>query len=83
MKTPWYHEFKAEIERDARELLSAKEQRAGVSPWSYEEAVAKTRLFYLERITGYATCLSITIAERDELLALMGKLWGDIPPTPR
>jgi hypothetical protein len=57
-------------------LLAAREHRAGVSPWSYDEAVAKTKAFYLERITGYATCLSITMPERDELLGLMEKLWG-------
>lgn len=74
-RTPWFLEFKAEIERDARELLAAKTQRAGASPWSYDQAAASTRQYYLERITGYATCLSITLPERDELLALIAGLW--------
>lgn len=73
-KTPWFHEFKAEIERDARELLAARDARPPGS-WSYKEAAVRTRDFYLERITGYATCLSITEAERDELLALIERLW--------
>ncbi|TAN53509.1 MAG: hypothetical protein EPN26_06925 [Rhodospirillales bacterium] len=69
-KTPWYHEFKAEIERDARELRAARAERPP-ERWSYEKAVARTRQFYLDRITGYATCLSITETERDELLKLL------------
>lgn len=76
-KTPWFHEFKAEIERDARELLAARDARPP-ERWSYDEACARTRNFYVERITGYATCLSITEAERDELLVLIGGLW---PPS--
>ncbi|MBF0168815.1 MAG: hypothetical protein HQL45_14405 [Alphaproteobacteria bacterium] len=75
MQTPWFYEFKAEIERDARELLAARESRLPQA-WSYDEAVVRTRIFYIERITGYATCLSITEAERDELLALITRLWG-------
>lgn len=74
-KTPWFREFKAEIERDARLLREQRDERAGKSPWSYEEASAKTKLFYVERITGYATCLSITIPERDELLRLIEGFW--------
>jgi hypothetical protein len=75
-KTPWFHEFKAEIERDARELLAARDARPPGS-WFYDEAAAHTRAFYVERISGYATCLSITIPERDELLGLIEELWGD------
>ncbi len=71
---PWFHEFKAEIERDARELLAARETRPP-ERWSYDAAVTSTRLFYVERITGYATCLSITKPERDELLGLIERLW--------
>ncbi len=72
-KTPWFQEFKAEIERDARELQAARTERPP-ERWSYEKAVASTRQFYLDRITGYATCLSITEAERDELLKLLETL---------
>jgi hypothetical protein len=75
MQTPWFFEFKAEIERDAKELLAARESRLPEA-WSYDEAVARTRTFYIERITGYATCQSITEAECDELLALIKGLWG-------
>jgi hypothetical protein len=69
----WIEEFRNEIAADRKALADARAQRAG-GPWSYEGAVARTRRFYQERITGFHVCNSITDGERDELLALVAAL---------
>lgn len=69
----WVEEFRAEIASDHRALLHAREVRRGAT-WSFEGAVTATRRFYRERITGYATCGSVTEAEAAELLGLVDRL---------
>lgn len=69
----WVAEFRAEIASDRCALLEARDRRRGTS-WSFLDAVALTRRFYVERITGYAACGSITEAELAELLDLVERL---------
>lgn len=66
----WIAEFSAEIHADARALADCRTQRAGTS-WSYDTALARTRAFYVERISGFATCGSVSEAEKQELLRLV------------
>ncbi|MBI2236797.1 MAG: hypothetical protein HYU60_07610 [Magnetospirillum sp.] len=71
--TRWVEEFRAEIDDDRRCLLEARQQRAGTS-WSFAVAAERTRRYYIERITGFFVCGSVTEAERDELLRLVDGL---------
>lgn len=68
MAAEWIEEFANEIAADARALRDARDQRAG-TPWSYEGALARTRDFYVTRISGFYVCGSITESERERLLA--------------
>ncbi len=73
MAEKWIVEFAEEIAHDSRELAEARERRAGTA-WSFEVAVARTQLFYRERITGFCICGSVTPEERDHLLNLVDKI---------
>ena len=66
----WVEEFRAELAADHHALLDARLQRQD-TVWSFDRALAATRRFYVERITGYATCGSVTAAEAAELLGLV------------
>ncbi|MGE5504259.1 MAG: hypothetical protein ACM31L_07525 [Actinomycetota bacterium] len=69
----WIEEFRNEIVADRKALADARVQRAG-GPWSFEGAVARTKHFYEQRITGFHVCMSITDAERDELMAMVATI---------
>lgn len=73
----WYEEFRAEVVSDHKQLLQCKAEREGRGDWSFEHAVKRTQQFYVERFTGYQRVGSITLAERDDLLALVDALGGD------
>lgn len=73
----WYQEFRAEVVSDHKQLLQCKVEREGRGDWSFEHAVKRTQQFYVERFTGYQRVGSITLAERDDLLALVDALGGD------
>lgn len=76
----WFEEFHAEVVSDHKQLLQCQADRAGrvgLGAWSFEHAVKRTREFYIERFTGYQRVGSITLAERDTLLALVANLGGD------
>ncbi|MDA8229829.1 MAG: hypothetical protein M0006_00660 [Magnetospirillum sp.] len=72
----WVEEFRNEIIADIRALDDARRQRAG-GPWSYEEALERTKDFYRQRITGFCTCHSISERERDQLLAVVEDMAGE------
>lgn len=73
----WYEEFRTEVVSDHKQLLRCKAEREGRGDWSFDHAVKRTRQFYVERFTGYQRVGSITLAERDDLLALVNALGGD------
>ena len=72
----WFDEFRGEIIHDHRQILEARQRRAG-GPWVFERAAAAVRVFYQERISGYASCGSVTTEERDSLLRLVDALGRD------
>lgn len=73
----WFEEFHAEVVSDHKQLLQCRAERADRGDWSFEHAVKRTREFYQERFTGYQRVGSITLAERDVLLALVAALGSD------
>ncbi len=75
----WVEEFTHELVTEQARLLEARRHRAG-TPWRFETAVAASRAFFRERFIGYATCHSITPAQRDRLLALVTCLGTDTFP---
>ena len=70
----WFEEFRAEVISDHKQLLQCRVDRAGRGDWSFDHAVKRTQEFYVERITGYQRVGSISLAERDALLALVEAL---------
>ena len=76
----WFQEFRAEVVSDHKQLLHCRTERAGRAgrgDWSFEHAVKRTREFYRERFTGYQRVGSITLGQRDDLLALVDALGTD------
>lgn len=73
----WFEEFSAEVKSDHRQLLQCRDERAGRGDWSFDHAVKRTREFYEERFTGYQRVGSITLEQRDQLLALVEALGTD------
>jgi len=73
----WFEEFHAEVVSDHRQLLQCRAEREERGDWSFEHAVQRTREFYVERFTGYQRVGSITLGERDQLLALVEALGRD------
>lgn len=73
---PWFDEFRGEIIHDHRQIIEARQQRQG-GPWAFERAAEAVRSFYRDRITGYASCGSVTPAEREALLRLVDQLGQD------
>lgn len=73
----WFEEFSAEVVSDHKQLLQCRADRARRGDWSFEHAVKRTREFYEERFTGYHRVGSITLEQRDRLLALVGVLGTD------
>ena len=73
----WFEEFSAEVASDHKQLLQCRADRAARGDWSFEHAVKRTQEFYVERLTGYQRVGSITLEERDALLALVAVLGSD------
>lgn len=73
----WFEEFYAEVVSDHQQLLQCRAAREARGDWSFEHAVKRTREFYVERFTGYQRVGSITVEERDTLLALVAALGSD------
>lgn len=73
----WFQEFRAEVVSDHKQLLHCRAEREARGDWSFEHAVKRTREFYMDRITGYQRVGSISIEERDTLLALVDALGSD------
>ena len=76
----WYQEFRAEVVSDHEQLVHCRAEREARGDWSFDHAVQRTREFYVERFTGYQRVGSITLAERDDLLALVEALGTDAFP---
>jgi len=74
----WFEEFHAEVVSDHKQLLQCRADRAGRGDWSFEHAVKRTREFYQERFIGYERVGSISLQERDTLLALVDALGSDV-----
>lgn len=72
----WFDEFRGEIIHDHRQILEARQRRQG-GPWVFERSVEAVRDFYRERITGFASCGSVSAGERDSLLRLVETLGRD------
>lgn len=80
MQPSWLKEFKAEIEDDRRMLADVKHRRAG-SQWSHTKALERTQAFYRQRISSFAECGTITVKQKDQLLAMvdgMGRTLVDL-----
>ncbi len=72
----WFDEFRGEILHDHRQIIEARQRRQG-GPWVFERAAEAVRTFYRERISGYASCGSVTTEECDSLLRLVDALGCD------
>jgi hypothetical protein len=67
----WFEEFRSEVVTENKQLLQCRADREARGNWSFEHAVKRTQEFYRERFTGYQKVGSITLKERDALLALV------------
>lgn len=73
----WFEEFRAEVVSDHKQLLQCRAERAARGDWSFDHALMRTQEFYRDRFTGYQRVGSITLEERDALLALVDALGSE------
>ena len=70
----WDEEFRNELIDDHRALLEAQAHRKKSGTWSFAKALERTRIFYRERLTGFARCGSISEKELETLMLMVEQM---------